>query len=50
LRGSTLNTSPENLLAAIDLINVPCVAVAIQGAEMSGSPHFIPMHRGAGAS
>ena len=51
LRGSTLDMfrQPEKLLATIDLMQVPTVALAVQGAKMLGNPRvFIPMHRGAG--
>jgi uroporphyrinogen-III decarboxylase len=51
LRGSTLDMfrQPEKLLATIDLMQVPTVALAVQGAKLLGNPRvFIPMHRGAG--
>lgn len=51
LRGSTLDIfrHPEQLLATIDLMQVPTIAFAVQAAEMFGNPRiFIPMHRGAG--
>ena len=51
LRGSTLDMfrQPEKLLATIDLMQVPTVALAVQGAKMLGNPRvFVPMHRGAG--
>ena len=51
LRGSTLDMfrQPEKLLAMIDVMQVPVVATAVQGAKMLGNPRvFIPMHRGAG--
>ena len=51
LRGSTLDMfrQPQKLLATIDLMHVPTVALAVYGAKMLGNPRvFIPMHRGAG--
>jgi hypothetical protein len=50
LRGSTLDMfrHPEKLLATIDLMQVPTLALAVQAAEVSHNPRvFIPMHRGA---
>jgi hypothetical protein len=50
LKGGSLDIyrNPVKLLAAIDLMQLACIALAIGAAQMSGNPRvFIPMHRGA---
>jgi hypothetical protein len=50
LKGSSLDMFryPEELLAAVELMQQVSIGGAIAGAQMSGNPRvFIPMHRGA---
>ena len=50
LKGGSLDIyrNPDRLLAAIELMQPACIALAIGAAQMSGNPRvFIPMHRGA---
>ena len=46
LRGSTLDMfrQPEKLLATIDLMQVPTVALAVQGAKVVGNPACLHSH------